>query len=234
MSKVILKCNETTLKELMLDHQPITIGRNSDNHLVIDHPAVSGRHARISPQDGNWIMEDLKSTNGTFLNNCMIYERLLRHGDQMIIGGHTLLFQIDGLVDVHAPTAQADCEQTMMLSAHTQREMVQAIQSKMHEKVGWLHVLKGKTDRQAYQLVGPLLSIGADRTADIRLRSWFAPQRAALLSRHEGGYTVKSLRGRKPILVNGEPHYDVKALRKDDSLLIAGVLFQFCLKDRGG
>ena len=67
MSKLVLKCNERTLKEIVLDHRAITIGRNHDNNLVIDHPAVSGHHARIIPQDGNWIVEDLKSTNGTFL-----------------------------------------------------------------------------------------------------------------------------------------------------------------------
>ena len=234
MPKLVVKCNERILKEIVLDHQAITIGRNPDNNLVIDHPAVSGHHARIIPQDGNWIVEDLKSTNGTFFNNCMICERLLDHGDQVIIGGHMLLFQKDGLVDVHAPTAQADCEQTMMLDSREQREMVQAIQSKMHEKVGWLHVLKGKTDRKAYKLVGSLLSIGADSTADIKLRNWFAPEQAALLTRNGGGYTVKSLIGWKPILVNGEPHHNAKELRNDDNLLIAGVLFQFCLKDREG
>ncbi|MEO5955655.1 MAG: FHA domain-containing protein [Nitrospiraceae bacterium] len=233
MSKLVLKYNEITLKEFVLDHQAITIGRNSNNDLVIDHPAVSGRHARISAQDGNWVFEDLKSTNGTFFNNGMIYERVLNHGDQVIIGGHMLIFQNDGL-DVHAPIVQAECEQTMMLNARKHHEMIQAIQSRMPEKVGWLYVLKGKTDREAYKLAGPLFSIGSDSTANIKLRNWFAPEQAALLSRSGAGYAVKSLIGRKPILVNGEPHQSDHELRNGDTLSVAGVLFQFYLKDREG
>jgi pSer/pThr/pTyr-binding forkhead associated (FHA) protein len=46
---------------------PVLIGRNPEATLVLDDDYASGRHARIYPQDGRWFVEDLASTNGTFL-----------------------------------------------------------------------------------------------------------------------------------------------------------------------
>jgi pSer/pThr/pTyr-binding forkhead associated (FHA) protein len=53
---------------LPLEDSPITIGRGDDATLVISDDYVSTRHARLSPRDGAWVIEDLGSTNGTFLD----------------------------------------------------------------------------------------------------------------------------------------------------------------------
>lgn len=54
---------------LDLTSQPIVIGRAQDATLVINDDYASGRHARIYPDNGRWIVEDLGSTNGTYLGN---------------------------------------------------------------------------------------------------------------------------------------------------------------------
>lgn len=53
--------------ELRLSDQPITAGRAADCTLVLDDDYASNRHARFVVQDGTWMVEDLGSTNGTFL-----------------------------------------------------------------------------------------------------------------------------------------------------------------------
>jgi FHA domain len=53
---------------LGLSDQQITIGRADDATLVLDDDYASTRHARLFPQDGQWIVEDLGSTNGTYLD----------------------------------------------------------------------------------------------------------------------------------------------------------------------
>jgi hypothetical protein len=53
--------------ELLLSDQPITIGRSGDCTLVLDDDYSSNRHARFMPSNGTWVVEDLGSTNGTFL-----------------------------------------------------------------------------------------------------------------------------------------------------------------------
>jgi pSer/pThr/pTyr-binding forkhead associated (FHA) protein len=53
---------------LPLDGQQITIGRANDATLVLTDDYASTRHARLFPQDGQWVVEDLGSTNGTYLD----------------------------------------------------------------------------------------------------------------------------------------------------------------------
>jgi pSer/pThr/pTyr-binding forkhead associated (FHA) protein len=53
---------------LPLTEQQITIGRSNDATLVLNDDYASSRHARLFPQDGQWIVEDLGSTNGTYLD----------------------------------------------------------------------------------------------------------------------------------------------------------------------
>jgi pSer/pThr/pTyr-binding forkhead associated (FHA) protein len=48
--------------------QPVTLGRSQESTIVLDDDYVSGRHARFYPQDGQWMVEDLGSTNGTYID----------------------------------------------------------------------------------------------------------------------------------------------------------------------
>jgi len=65
-----------------LAQHSVTLGRDPRNDIVIDHPQVSRRHARITRQSNAWVIEDLESTNGTFINGTQLTEpRALTHGD---------------------------------------------------------------------------------------------------------------------------------------------------------
>nr|BFE85079.1 hypothetical protein GCM10020093_076800 [Planobispora longispora] len=55
-----------------LAETPITIGRANDATLVVSDDYASSRHARLFPQDGQWIVEDLNSTNGTYLDRTKV------------------------------------------------------------------------------------------------------------------------------------------------------------------
>jgi hypothetical protein len=74
--------------------QPVTmIGRESDNDLVVDEDTVSGYHARLLNRGGSWWIEDLKSTNGTLVNDSRVAgTRILRSGDVIQMGRVQLRF----------------------------------------------------------------------------------------------------------------------------------------------
>jgi len=76
-----------------LDKNTITIGRNTDNDLMITDPFISKYHAVIQSNEGQIVIRDLKSSNSTFVNNIKITEAPLHIGDEIVIGKHVLRLQ---------------------------------------------------------------------------------------------------------------------------------------------
>ena len=92
MARLILEQSSAVIKDYPLAKRSLTIGRNVDNTIVLDDPLVSGYHARIDKRGLDYILTDLQSTNGTFLNDVDIASHILSHGDKIMIGEHAVLF----------------------------------------------------------------------------------------------------------------------------------------------
>jgi pSer/pThr/pTyr-binding forkhead associated (FHA) protein len=69
----------------------VTVGRLEDNDIVVDDSTVSARHARLSRQNGNWIIEDTNSSNGTFLNGRRITEPIRIDDEDCVRVGRTTI-----------------------------------------------------------------------------------------------------------------------------------------------
>jgi pSer/pThr/pTyr-binding forkhead associated (FHA) protein len=81
------------LKELLLSKQELTIGRAAENGLVLDDPRVSSQHAKIMRVGSDYWLLDLRSSNGTFVNEQRVDDvHRLRHGDTIAIAATTLTF----------------------------------------------------------------------------------------------------------------------------------------------
>ena len=94
MIKILLKYKQKVLKTFEIDKDEITIGRVKSNDIHINNLAVSKHHARILKNQGNYLIEDLKSTNGTYLNTVRIISRYLKDSDVINIGKYTLVVNI--------------------------------------------------------------------------------------------------------------------------------------------
>ena len=92
MAKLILKLGSLVLKEINLVTDSITIGRANDNDIVLDNQSASGHHAKIIKVANQYKLEDLNSTNGTFVNNNKVANKILKEGDIIAIGKHELWF----------------------------------------------------------------------------------------------------------------------------------------------
>jgi len=104
MAKLILQCDDRAAQEYAVDKM-VTIGRLPDNMVVLDHPSVSSHHACVFSDGEQCIVEDLQSTNGTFVNGRRIGRRTLLNGDVVLVGRHKLVF--DQLASAPAATTAA-------------------------------------------------------------------------------------------------------------------------------
>ncbi len=95
MPKLIVSIDGVVVKEYQLIKDRSTIGRRPYNDVVIDNLAVSGEHAVIQMVDGRAVLEDLGSTNGTYVNGQAIRKQELAHDDTIEVGKYKLRF-VDG------------------------------------------------------------------------------------------------------------------------------------------
>lgn len=103
MAKLLIKRDNEVLSEVRLRAGEMTVGRRPDNDIHIDGPAVSTTHAVIFTIDDESFIEDLKSTNGTFLNQRRITKHHLSDGDAVRIGHHELVYVRD-VPEIPAPS----------------------------------------------------------------------------------------------------------------------------------
>src|SRR6266851_2763085 len=90
MTRLILKLEDQVLKECAVGLRA-TIGRLSDNTVVIDNAAVSGHHACVFSDGDQLVVEDLQSSNGTFVNGTRVSRHTLLHGDVVQVGKHKIV-----------------------------------------------------------------------------------------------------------------------------------------------
>jgi predicted component of type VI protein secretion system len=130
MAKLVLKFEQSVLKEVAISDRPVTIGRLPDNDIQIDNLAVSSHHARVFKDGSNVVVEDLNSLNGTFVNNQRVTKTILKTGDAILIGKHHIELQESAAGDQAAPAAPKAAapkiEETVMLDSKRRKELLEA------------------------------------------------------------------------------------------------------------
>ncbi|HEX7289257.1 MAG TPA: FHA domain-containing protein [Candidatus Angelobacter sp.] len=245
MAKLYLKFDNSVLKEITLSQAATTIGRLPDNTLQIDNLAVSGHHARISWEQGFYVIEDLGSLNGTYINAERVSRAKLRHCDTVKIGKHEIEFKNEGPAPVAAIAAKAGpsapkLDATVLLDTkHAQGVLASqgappavmtANGTPIKERIGLLNVLEGKTDQERYVLTGKMTMIGKSSMASIRLKGFFAPTSAALISRRDNKYFIAP-EPKAKVRINGEEVSGQRELSAGDVLEIGKVRAAFCFQD---
>lgn len=128
MLTILLKFNDKILKTIESEKNEIMIGRNAENDIVIENLAVSKAHARIVNQDESYFIEDLNSTNGTYLNKIRITKQGLKNNDIILVGKHSLEIHFAKKGDID--TTQYIKNDTMKLTTEKHIKMLEKQKNK--------------------------------------------------------------------------------------------------------
>jgi pSer/pThr/pTyr-binding forkhead associated (FHA) protein len=240
MPKLTLQFEGRLLKQYSVG-VGLTIGRSPDNAVIIDNPAVSGHHARVFSESGAVILEDLNSTNGTYVNGQHATRRVLRSGDVVQIGKHHLVFehaqewsaappQLPALGDtVYLDTKQHRALRATLEDARAEAQARQTQKTPAPRRVGVLQVIAGRADQTEYDLDAHTSLIGKSQDALVRLHGWFKPAVALAIARSNDGYVATPMGGRTTI--NNELLDKRQALQDGDVLNVNGLVLEFRWKD---
>ena len=218
MSKLVLKFESSILKEVAVGQKEVSIGRSPDNGIVIDNPAVSSYHARVFNEEGRLMLQDFGSLNGTFVNGQRVKMVMLKPGDSVGIGKHTIV--VTDSVEVRATSldhgdlkpAVPKINETVMLDTKERREFLQKVAAVGESaqpapgrmKLPTLVVRSGSTDQREYVLNDKLTVVGKSAMATVKLKGWFKPKAAAQINRREDNSYYIGPADKVPS-VNGQP-----------------------------
>lgn len=119
MAKIILKFNDVVIDQIVIKQGDMNIGRRPGSEILLDNMAVSGNHASIFTIGEDSFVQDMNSTNGTFVNNLRIAKHHLENNDVITIGNHSLTY-----INEKAAKSGADFAKTVIINPHKQEEML--------------------------------------------------------------------------------------------------------------
>jgi pSer/pThr/pTyr-binding forkhead associated (FHA) protein len=97
MPKLIVSIDGVVIKEVQITKDRTTLGRRPYNDIVIDNLAISGEHAVVLMVGSEVHLEDLNSTNGTYINGKAARKQILQNNDLVEVGKYKLKFVADGM-----------------------------------------------------------------------------------------------------------------------------------------
>lgn len=232
MPKLLLKFNAAVIKEINFGKDSLTVGRKSDNDIVIDNPAISGHHCRLSKEGGGYFIEDLESTNGTFVNEKRIKKSGLHNDDVVTLAKHALVFLNEAETAATPPS-----DATMVLTPEKQAELSAAANAAAKpagpEQTGWLRVLQGVVGASEYELKGMSTYIGKSDRVQVQIKGaglfGSAPEVAASIHRKSEGYVLVAVTDGYPTVNNAKVAGSV-VLKEGDLIVCGATTMQFELR----
>lgn len=251
MAKLILSMDGQVLREHVLSKERTLIGRKPHNDVVIDNLAVSGEHAAIITILNDSFIEDLNSTNGTFVNGKPIKKHFLQNNDVVEIGKHKLKYFNEQL----AAAGGADFEKTMIIRNPSAMRgpgdppPIPVVGGPTSTQTQAPSASMGNTSQNAVLSgTGAPLAAGAVKDAAIQVLSGAAAGRSldltknlttigkpgvqvAVITKRPNGYFITHVEGASFPLINGkEIGPQAVQLNDHDTVELAGTKMEFFYK----
>jgi len=232
MAKLVLSMNGAVQGEFELDQERLTIGRKPENDIQIDNLAVSGKHSMIITILDDSFLEDLGSTNGTYVNGKLVKKHALKDGDVIAIGKHELKY-----INENASDDDDEFEKTMIIKPGSASAAVAAAQAAQDAgaapapapqasasaatsggmPLGRLTVLNGPIAGKELELTKALITLGKPGT------------QVAVISRRPQGYFLTHIEssGGFPVVNGTEVGAKAYQLKDGDLIELASIKMEF-------
>ncbi|MEE8553883.1 MAG: FHA domain-containing protein [Desulfobacterales bacterium] len=211
----------------------LTIGRKEDNDIQIENLAVSGHHAKIDSVGDGFLLTDLQSKNGSFVNDELVSSHWLQQGDSVTIGKHTLTFSYDDY-EKKPDEDEDQMDQTMVMDTDTYRKMMgktdqelAETRNKAKDPVGILSYLAGGEGE--IKLTNRITKIGKSPSSEIVVKGIMMGSTAVVISRRPKGYSLSYVDGMTKPKVNGEVVKESVDLKDFDIIDVGSAKFQFVI-----
>jgi len=220
MGKLVVSLDGVVIKEVQITKDKTTLGRRPYNDIVIDNLAVSGEHAVLQMVGQDVFIEDLNSTNGTYINGKAVKKQLLAHNDTVEIGKYKIKYLVE---------EGGDFEKTMMMRPGTMSQGADAYRppappypapspggSGQPALPASIRVLSGAAAGREVVLTKVVTTIGKPGV------------QVASITKRPVGYVIAHVEGASRPSVNGTALVgDTAPLRNGDLIELAGTQMQF-------
>jgi hypothetical protein len=227
MGKLVVSLDGVVIKEVQITKDKTTLGRRPYNDIVIDNLAVSGEHAVLQMVGQDVFIEDLNSTNGTYINGKAIKKQLLAHNDTVEIGKYKIKYLVED---------NGDYEKTMIMrpgamapvahhagppSGHGAFNPVATSPrplgtSPVSTLPASIKVLSGAAAGREVTLTKVVTTVGKPGV------------QVASITKRPGGYVIAHVEGLSRPSINGMPLAgDIAPLKNGDLIELAGTQMQF-------
>jgi pSer/pThr/pTyr-binding forkhead associated (FHA) protein len=221
MGKLVVSLDGVVIKEVQLTKDKTTLGRRPYNDIVIDNLAVSGEHAVLQMVGSDVFIEDLNSTNGTYINGKAIKKQLLSNNDVVEVGKYKIKFLLEDA---------GDYEKTMIFKPGTAAASAHGSPSGFglpsafgslppaaaSSQPAAIKVLSGAAAGREVSLTKVVTTVGKPGV------------QVASITKRPSGYVFAHVEGNARPSVNGEPlTAESVALRNGDVIELAGTQMQF-------
>ena len=235
MAKIIIKFNNDVIDHVDLKQGDMKIGRKPGCEILIDNLSVSGEHANIFTVGEDSFIQDLGSTNGTFINNKKIAKHHLKNGDTVVIGKHSLIYLTDSARESRPPE---DFAKTVIINpsrtvepkpaatAVTQPPAItletkpkEAPDSKMdRRRIGAVFVLSCLNSGKRIEMTKKITNLGR------------GGKRAGAIMQTTEGFMLAPGADESPKLHGRPSPHEGSRLKNGDVIEVAGTRLQFYLK----
>jgi hypothetical protein len=221
MGKLVVSLDGVVIKEVQITKDKTTLGRRPYNDIVIDNLAVSGEHAVLQMVGADVFIEDLNSTNGTYINGKAIKKQLLAHNDTVEIGKYKIKYLVE---------EGTDYEKTMIMKPGTMPQPAAAPPGFGASRFGAsgfgslggaaspgaIKVLNGAAAGREVVLTKVVTTVGKPGV------------QVASITKRPGGYVLAHVEGSARPTINGSPLVgETVHLKNGDVIELAGTQMQF-------